>query len=317
MVLHHHLGTSDWPWLPRIVLPAIRSTADVAAQPWSRRAYAPTAAARKNPNGVPLTAADANRQCTGKSDPRHRGETGRRRPCFKCPARTAPAAAGRVWETILRIDCWALTTRTRRRYWRHYATGPRHRDGRATEPRRLTAPGRFWVNVHPLVIDDAGNTAKQPSVAAGTSSRVFLHGGTSRTFGDEAAGLYAESQQQAVDRVAEAARLDIDCDLERVPAVADVESPDRLDEIRAEADATAGVAASFVTESGLPFPIAGAFRVENQAQFHPRPDLLALAEDVTRTGSPNRRTVRQSVWASRWPDVAAWSCLRRWAGGSR
>jgi hypothetical protein len=55
--------------------------------------------------------------------------------------------------------------------------------------------------------------AKQPSVAVARVPPAFLHRGTSRTFGDEAAGLYAESQQ-AVDRVAEvAAPLDIDCDL--------------------------------------------------------------------------------------------------------
>jgi glycine/D-amino acid oxidase-like deaminating enzyme/nitrite reductase/ring-hydroxylating ferredoxin subunit len=120
-----------------------------------------------------------------------------------------------------------------------------------------------------------------------SSLHTLIYAKLRRTFGDRAAGLYAESQQQAVDRVAAvAARLDIDCDLERVPAFTYVESPDRLDEIRAEADAAAeaGLAASFVTESGLPFPIAGAIRVENQAQFHPRKYLLALAAELTRRG---------------------------------
>jgi glycine/D-amino acid oxidase-like deaminating enzyme len=120
-----------------------------------------------------------------------------------------------------------------------------------------------------------------------SSLHTLIYAKLRRTFGDRAAGLYAESQQQAVDRVAAvAARLDIDCDLERVPAFTYVESPDRLDEIRAEADAAAeaGLAASFVTESGLQFPIAGAIRVENQAQFHPRKYLLALAAELTRRG---------------------------------
>jgi glycine/D-amino acid oxidase-like deaminating enzyme/nitrite reductase/ring-hydroxylating ferredoxin subunit len=107
------------------------------------------------------------------------------------------------------------------------------------------------------------------------------------SFGAEAARLYAESQQQAVERVAAVAtRLAIDCDLERVPAFTYVESPDGLDQLRAEADAAAeaGLAASFVTRTGLPFPVAGAVRVENQAQFHPRKYLLALAADLTRRG---------------------------------
>jgi glycine/D-amino acid oxidase-like deaminating enzyme/nitrite reductase/ring-hydroxylating ferredoxin subunit len=108
------------------------------------------------------------------------------------------------------------------------------------------------------------------------------------SFGADAARLYAESQQQAVERVAAvAARLAIDCELERVPAFTYVESPDGLDQLRAEADAAAeaGLAASFVTQTGLPFPVAGAVRMENQAQFHPRKYLLALAADLTRRGS--------------------------------
>ena len=51
-----------------------------------------------------------------------------------------------------------------------------------------------------------------------------------------------------------------------------------------EAAAEAGLPASFVTMTGLPFAVAGAVRVENQAQFHPRKYLLALAEDLSRHG---------------------------------
>src|SRR3954447_21651225 len=60
------------------------------------------------------------------------------------------------------------------------------------------------------------------------------------SFGPDAARWYAQSQQQAVDRVAAvAARLAIDCDLERVPAFTYVESPDGVEKLRAEADAAA------------------------------------------------------------------------------
>jgi glycine/D-amino acid oxidase-like deaminating enzyme/nitrite reductase/ring-hydroxylating ferredoxin subunit len=107
------------------------------------------------------------------------------------------------------------------------------------------------------------------------------------SFGADAARMYAQSQQRAVDHVAEvAARLDIDCDLERVPAFTYVESPEHIDQIHAEvqAAAEAGLAASFVTETGLPFPVAGAVRVRDQAQFHPRKYLLGLAEDLVRRG---------------------------------
>jgi glycine/D-amino acid oxidase-like deaminating enzyme/nitrite reductase/ring-hydroxylating ferredoxin subunit len=87
-----------------------------------------------------------------------------------------------------------------------------------------------------------------------------------------------------VDVVAE---LGVDCDLERLPGFTYAESADHLDQVRAEVEAAtgAGLRASFVTDTGLPFPIAGAVRVEDQAQFHPRKYLLALAEDMTRRGT--------------------------------
>jgi glycine/D-amino acid oxidase-like deaminating enzyme/nitrite reductase/ring-hydroxylating ferredoxin subunit len=120
-----------------------------------------------------------------------------------------------------------------------------------------------------------------------TSLHTLIYSTIQGSAGADAARLYAQSQQQAVERVAAiAARLRIDCDLERVPALTYVVAPDQVDQVREEADAAreAGLEASFVTETGLPFPVAGAVRVEGQAQFHPRRYLLALAEDLTRGG---------------------------------
>ncbi|HEV7625083.1 MAG TPA: FAD-dependent oxidoreductase [Streptomyces sp.] len=105
--------------------------------------------------------------------------------------------------------------------------------------------------------------------------------------GAEGARLYAESQQQAIEHlVAVAGELGVDCELERGPAYTFVESEHHADEVRAEAEAAreAGLPASFVTETGLPFPVCAAVRVEDQAQFHPRKYLLALAEDLQRHG---------------------------------
>lgn len=121
-----------------------------------------------------------------------------------------------------------------------------------------------------------------------SSLHTLIYAKVRESFGQEAARLYAQSQQQAVERAAAvAAQLGIDCDLERVPAFTYVESEDALHQIRAEVDAAreAGLAASFVTETGLPFRVAGAIRVDDQAQFHPRKYLLGLAEDLTRRGA--------------------------------
>ncbi|BCL26652.1 FAD-dependent oxidoreductase [Streptomyces aurantiacus] len=108
-----------------------------------------------------------------------------------------------------------------------------------------------------------------------------------RTRDQDAAGLYARSQQGAVERVAEiVAMLDIACDLERVPAYTYATEPAAVPELRAEAEAAAaaGLAATYVARTELPYEVSGAVRVDAQAQFHPRKYLLALAEDVLARG---------------------------------
>ncbi|MEU1146304.1 FAD-dependent oxidoreductase [Streptomyces sp. NPDC005863] len=108
-----------------------------------------------------------------------------------------------------------------------------------------------------------------------------------RTRGPKAARLYAQSQQQAVEHVASvAAELGIDCDLERAPAYTYTTRAEDTDELRAEAAAAreAGLPAVYTEQTGLPFPVAGAVRVDDQAQFHPRSYLLALAEDLRARG---------------------------------
>lgn len=112
--------------------------------------------------------------------------------------------------------------------------------------------------------------------------------------GPEAAALYAASQTDALERiVATAAELDLRCDLERLPAVTYSRDPAERPKLRAEAAAAreAGLDAHYTEETGLPFAVAGAVRVEGQAQFHPRVYMLGLAQDlVARGGSVHERT---------------------------
>ncbi|MFF8606610.1 FAD-dependent oxidoreductase [Streptomyces sp. NPDC015346] len=105
--------------------------------------------------------------------------------------------------------------------------------------------------------------------------------------GPDAAHVYAQSQMAAVRHVGEvAAELGVDCELEGRPALTYCEDPEGIDALRAEAEAAkeAGLDASFVTETDLPYPVAGAVRVEEQAQFHPRKYLRALAADLVARG---------------------------------
>jgi glycine/D-amino acid oxidase-like deaminating enzyme/nitrite reductase/ring-hydroxylating ferredoxin subunit len=109
-----------------------------------------------------------------------------------------------------------------------------------------------------------------------------------RTRGSEGAKLYARSQTEAIQHAAAVAdELGIDCDWEDTEAFTYAQEGARVDELRAEADAAreAGLPAEFVTETGLPFPVAGAVRVAEQAQFHPRKYLLALADDLRAQGA--------------------------------
>ncbi|MFI9115443.1 FAD-dependent oxidoreductase [Streptomyces venezuelae] len=124
-----------------------------------------------------------------------------------------------------------------------------------------------------------------------TGKLTALHGlryaALSRAHGAAAAARYADAQQHALDRVVRlAAELGVDAELEHRPAFTYTPDEESVPEIRAEAAAAseAGLDATVVTETGLPYPVAAAVRVDGQLQFHPRRFLLALAEDYVAHG---------------------------------
>lgn len=105
--------------------------------------------------------------------------------------------------------------------------------------------------------------------------------------GRRAAEQYATSQQEAIRGLERlVGELGAACQWERADAYTYATDPGRVGALRAEAHAAAdaGLDASFVTETELPFPVAGAVRVGGQAQFHPRRFLLALAEAISARG---------------------------------
>ena len=129
-------------------------------------------------------------------------------------------------------------------------------------------------------------------VTGGTTAKVsVLHGAVyhrlSEKLGREAAEAYATSHTMAMEHVAATTqRLGVDCELERQPAYVYTESGDDVEMLRREADAArrAGLAATFTQDTGLPFPVAGAVRVEDQLVFHPRKYLRAIAEAYVAQG---------------------------------
>ncbi|MFD8011698.1 FAD-dependent oxidoreductase [Streptomyces sp. NPDC058955] len=127
-----------------------------------------------------------------------------------------------------------------------------------------------------------------------TALHTTAYHGLRAGHGEDAARRYAASQSAALRHVLDTAgELGIDCALERRPAFTYCERDDGVEELRDEAEAAraAGLDASFVTASGLPFPIAGAVRVDDQAQFHPLAYLAGLVDAlVARGGRLHERT---------------------------
>ncbi|MGW7824168.1 FAD-dependent oxidoreductase [Streptomyces puniciscabiei] len=120
-----------------------------------------------------------------------------------------------------------------------------------------------------------------------TAQHTLVYDRLRRTRGPEGARLYARSQSEAIEHAAELVdELGIDCEWETRDAYTYVRDRARVDELRAEAEAArdAGLPAAFTTETGLPFPVAGAVRVTGQAQFHPVRYLRAIAEDLVARG---------------------------------
>jgi hypothetical protein len=93
-----------------------------------------------------------------------------------------------------------------------------------------------------------------------------------RTFGESGARTYGEANQEEIaliERLVE--QLGLDCGFECLPAYTYTEDPQRVSAIEEEVEAAlqVGLPASFNSSIGLPFPVQGAVRVEDQAQFHP------------------------------------------------
>ncbi|WP_205323858.1 FAD-dependent oxidoreductase [Glycomyces sp. YM15] len=138
------------------------------------------------------------------------------------------------------------------------------------------------VEAERIVTGTTGNTTAKLSAQHGA---IYTH--LRDAFGAASARAYADAQTDAIEHVAAVAdELGIDCEFERSPSFVYTESADGVEALLEESEAAreAGLDAAFTTETGLPFPVAGAVRVDGQAQFHPRRFLLGLAADFVAQG---------------------------------
>jgi glycine/D-amino acid oxidase-like deaminating enzyme/nitrite reductase/ring-hydroxylating ferredoxin subunit len=106
-------------------------------------------------------------------------------------------------------------------------------------------------------------------------------------FGLDGARAYAQANEAALAWVAERVdRHGIDCDFRRLPAYAYVTSQSKRSQVEDEVAAAqaAGLPASLVDSTPLPYPVAAAVRFDDQAEFHVRKYLLALAARLADQG---------------------------------
>lgn len=129
----------------------------------------------------------------------------------------------------------------------------------------------------------SGNTT-----AKVTSLHTLIYAYLIQHFGKEKAQIYANANETAIQQIANFVQdKQINCEFRRTAAYTYAESDEEVAKIHDEVEAALklGLPASFTEETPLPFLVKGAVRFDNQAQFHPRQYLLALARDIPGDGS--------------------------------
>lgn len=123
-----------------------------------------------------------------------------------------------------------------------------------------------------------GVTGKTTAKLTSQHGEIYDH--LRREFGRRQASQYASVQEASIDEVERRiSELGIDCGFERHPSYLYGNEPDTI-EREADAARAAGIDASYVT-SVPPFErAAAAVRFDDQAWFHPRKYLLAIAAEL-------------------------------------
>lgn len=120
----------------------------------------------------------------------------------------------------------------------------------------------------------------QNTTAKITAQHGLLYHSLMRRFGAERAQLYLQANQAALAQYRHLAQ-GVDCDFERKDAF--VYSLDGRKKLEQELSVLQrlGCPADFQETLPLPFPVAGAVRFPNQAQFHPLKFAAAIAKELT------------------------------------
>ncbi len=112
-----------------------------------------------------------------------------------------------------------------------------------------------------------------------TSQHGLIYSKLIKRFGTQKAAMYLQANQKAVDKFRELCQ-GIDCDFENKPAfVYSLDDPQVIgDELAALKELK--FAAELARQLPLPFPVAGAVKFADQAQFNPLKFLSAIAQNL-------------------------------------
>ena len=147
----------------------------------------------------------------------------------------------------------------------------------------LTAYGLQKARRQVVVLDAGriGGGQTRNTTAKITSQHGMIYRKLMGSLGRDSAKQYAMANEAAIEeyrRLIETER--IDCSFEERNAYVYGDNSEQL-QAEAEAAAALGLPASFVRETALPFPTAGAVCFAHQAQFHPLRFLAHIARPLT------------------------------------
>ena len=142
-----------------------------------------------------------------------------------------------------------------------------------------------------VVLIEAGRLAR--GVSGYTTAKVsaqhgLIYAKLTSKHGPDAARTYGQANEAALEWIARRVESEgIDCDFRRQPSYAYVSSDAQRQQVEDEARAAiaAGLPASLTESMPLPYPVAAAVRFDDQAEFHPRKYLLALADRLLAAGA--------------------------------
>jgi glycine/D-amino acid oxidase-like deaminating enzyme/nitrite reductase/ring-hydroxylating ferredoxin subunit len=146
---------------------------------------------------------------------------------------------------------------------------------------------RAGVKVAVVEMDGIARGVSGYTTAKVTSLQGQIYSQLESKHGREAAALYADANQAALGTVASLVReLSIDCDFEAQSNYTYCEDPADVSQIEEEAEAAsrAGLPVELVHHTSLPYEVAAAVRLDDQAQFHPRKYLLQIVDELRRGG---------------------------------